>query len=130
MKYKGALLHFPKMIKANAVKLQVHIWSQIQNYEDLPQLMTNIQASHAQVFKSMEVIVHTHAIPSLGTLTQVNTKKKVQQELDSCFDELMHTAISPNLPISANIMCKYVVGLATLNTMMSTLTHELEKEPK
>ena len=48
------------------------------NYEYLPQLITSMHASHAQVFKSMEVIVLTHVIPSLGTLTQVKTKKKVQ----------------------------------------------------
>jgi len=75
MKYKGAPLHLPNMMKANVVELQARTRSQIQNYEDLPQLITSIQDSHAQVFKSMDVIVHTHVIPSLGTLTQVKIKK-------------------------------------------------------
>jgi len=55
--------------EGHAVKLQKCIQSQIRNYEDLLQLITRIQASHAQVFKSMDLIVHAHAIPSLGTLT-------------------------------------------------------------
>ena len=77
MKYKGALLHLPKMMRADAVELQARIWSQIHNYEDLPQLITSTQASHARVFKSMDVVVHTHAIPSLGNLTHEKTKKQV-----------------------------------------------------
>ena len=38
-------------------------------YEDLPQLITSLQASHARVFRSMDVVVHAHAIPYFGTLT-------------------------------------------------------------
>ena len=127
MKYKEAPLHLPKMMRANVVELQVRIQSQISNYEDLPQLITSIQASHARVFKSMDVVVHTHAIPSHGTLTQVKTKKQVRLELDLYFDELMCTATSPNLPISADIMHKYVVGPVTLKKMMCMLLDELEK---
>lgn len=75
----------------------------------------------------MDVVVHTHEIPSLGTLTQVNTKKQVQLELDSYFNELMCISTSPNLPISANTMHKYVVGPATLKTMMRMISDELER---
>jgi len=77
MKYKGALLHLPKMMRAIAVELQARIWSQISNYDELQQLITSIHASHACVLKSTDVVVHTHAIPSLGTLTQAKTKKQV-----------------------------------------------------
>jgi len=42
MKYKGALLHLPKMMKAKAVELQARSRNQIQNYEDLPELITSI----------------------------------------------------------------------------------------
>jgi len=75
MKYKGAPLHLPKMMRVNVVELKAHIQSQIWKYEDLPQLIKIIQVSHARVFKSMDVVVHTHAIPSLGTFTQAKTKK-------------------------------------------------------
>ena len=44
MRYKGAPLHLPKMMKPGAVDLKARIWSQIQNYEELPQLITSIQA--------------------------------------------------------------------------------------
>ena len=71
--------------------------------------------------------MHTHAIPSLGTLTQAKTKKQVQQELDSYFDKLTRVATSPDLPISVDIMCKYVGGPATLRTMMHILLDELDR---
>lgn len=71
--------------------------------------------------------MHTHAIPSLGTLTQVKMKKQVQQVLDLYFDELMHINTSLDLPISANIMHKYISSLATLNTMMHMLTNNLDR---
>ena len=47
MRYKGAPLHLPKMMKPKVVKLKAHIRSQIWNYEYLPQLITSLQASHA-----------------------------------------------------------------------------------
>ncbi len=57
----------------------------------------------------MDVVVCTHAIPSLVTLTQAKTKKKVQLEFDSYFDELMRIAMSLDFPISLDIMHKFFV---------------------
>lgn len=57
----------------------------------------------------------------------MKTKVQVRLELDSYFDELMHTATSQDLPISADIMHKYVAGPATLKTMMRMLIEELDK---
>ena len=42
-------------------------------------------------------------------------------------DELMRTATNPYLPISANIMRKYVASLAILKTMMHMLIDELDR---
>ena len=39
----------------------------------------------------------------------------------------MHTATNPDLPISADIMRKYVSGLATLRTMMHVLSDKLDR---
>lgn len=77
MRYKGATLHLPKMINPRAVKLKACTWSKIRNYEDLPQLITSLQTSHAHVFWSMDVIVCAHAIPSIGTLIEAKTKAQV-----------------------------------------------------
>ena len=77
MRYKGAPLNFPKMMKPKAVDLKVRIRSQIQNYEELPQLITSLQASHAQVFRSMDVIVHMHVIPSIDIVTQAKEKNQI-----------------------------------------------------
>ena len=127
MRSKGAPLHFPKMMNPRAIELKAHIWCQIQNYEELPQLITSLQASHACVFKSMDVVVHTHAIPSIGNLTQVKIKEHVSLELDSYFDELMCRATSPNLLISVETMHKYVAGLAALKRMMHMLLDKLDR---
>ena len=83
MRYKADPFHLPKMMKPRAVEQKARIRSQIWNYEELPQLITSIQTSHACVFKSMDVVVHTHAIPSIGNLTQVKTKAHVRLELHS-----------------------------------------------
>jgi len=77
MRYKVALLHMPMMIKPKVVELKAWIRSQIQNYEELSQLITCLQASHAHVFKSVDVVVHAYAMPSIGTLTQVKKKAQV-----------------------------------------------------
>lgn len=114
-------------MKANVVEMQECIWSQIWNYEDLLQFITGIQASHAWVFKSMEDVMHTYAIPSLGTLTEAKTKKQVQQELDSYFNELMRVATSPDFPISVDIMHKYVARLTRLRTMLRIVSDELQR---
>jgi len=78
MRHKGSQLHFHKMIKPRDIELKTRIWIQIQNYEELLQLITSLQASHARVFKSMDVIVHSHMIPSIGTLTKAKTKGQDQ----------------------------------------------------
>jgi len=126
MRYKGAPLHLPKMMNPRVVELKARIRSQIWNYEDLPQLITSLQASHARVFKSMDVVVGENAIASIGTLTQVKTKAEVRLELDSYFDKLMCIATSPHFSISADLMHKYVASSTTLKRMMHMLSYELD----
>ena len=109
-------------MKPRAVKLKACIWSQIQNYEELPQLITSFRASHARVFRSMDVFVCAHEIPSIGTLTEVKTKAQVWLEIDSYFDELMRIATKKDLVISADTMNQYVFHLASLKTMMHMLS--------
>ena len=75
----------------------------------------------------MDVVVHAHTIPSIGTLTQAKTKAQVQLELDSYFDELMYIATSPDLPISTDTMHKYVASPDTLKTMMHMLSDDLDR---
>ena len=104
MRYKGALLHLPKMMKPMAVELKTHIRSQIWNYEELTQLITSLQASHAWVFRSMDVVVRAHVIPSIGTLTEAKTKNQVRLEMKTYIDELMHIALCVDLAINANAM--------------------------
>lgn len=127
MRYKGTLLHLLKMIKPRVVDQNAHIQSQIWNYEELPQLITSLQGSHARVFRSMNVVVSAHSIPSIGTLTKAKTKAQVWLELDSYFDELMCITTSANLAISADTMHQYVTRSASLKTMLCMLLGELDR---
>ena len=78
----------------------------------------------------MDVFVHAHAIPSIGTLTEANTKGQVRLELDSYFDEMMRIDTSADLAISVDTMHQYVVGPTALKTMMCMLSDELDKRAK
>jgi len=113
-----------------SVELKACIWSQISNYEELLQPITSLQASHAWVFKRMDVVVHEHAIPSIGTLTEVKKKNQVWLEMDTYFDELMCIAIKIDLVINTDTMHQYVAGLATLKMMMHMISDELDKGAK
>jgi len=126
MRYKGAPLHLPKMMKPRMVEMKERIQSQ-KNYEDLLQLITNLQASHAWVFRTMDVIVCTHAIPYIGTLTDTKIKAQVRLELDSYFDELMRITTRADLVISENTMHQYVSSSTALKTMMHMLLDELDR---
>lgn len=121
------MLNMPKMMKPKVVELKDHIWSQIWNYEDLSYLITSLQASHARVFKSMDVVVHTHVIPSIGKLIEVKTKAPLRLKLDSYIDKLVRIATNLDLVISADTMHKYVFGLAALKKMMHMLSNDLER---
>ena len=74
--------------------------------------------------------MRNHVIPSIGTLTEANTKNQVRLELDMYFDELMHISTSTHLEISTDTMYQYVTGLATLKTMMRMLLDELDRGAK
>lgn len=117
-------------MKPKVVELKECIHDQIQKYEELPQLITILQTSHAWVFWSMDVIVCMHAITSIGTLTKVKTKNTVWLELDMYFDQVMRVATNVDLEITADTMHQYIVGLAALKTMMHMLSYELDRGAK
>jgi len=74
----------------------------IQNYEQLPPLITSIEASYARLLKSMDVIVRTHKIPSIGTLTQAIKKNQVLLDVDRYIEQLMREAICDDLQLSTD----------------------------
>ena len=56
-------------MKPKAELDKAHIQILIQNYEQLPPLIISIEASHAWLIRSLDVIVRMHKIPSIGILT-------------------------------------------------------------
>jgi len=75
----------------------------------------------------MDVVVRTHTIPSIGTLSQENKNAWVRLELDWYFDDLMRIATNLDLVISVDTMHQYVVGPEALKTMMCMLSDELDR---
>jgi len=69
-------------------------------------------------------------IPSIGTLTEAKKKAQAQLDLDSYFDVSIRIATSTDLATSANTMHQYVVGLATLKTMMHILLDDFNRRAK
>lgn len=114
IRYKGAPFHMPKMMKPSAVNLKACIRSKIGNYEELPQLITSLWVPHARVLRIMNVILHTHVIPSIDTLTKVKTKSEERLKLDMYFDQLICVATRAELEINKDTMHQYVIGLAVI----------------
>ena len=78
----------------------------------------------------MYVIVCTHTIPYIGTLTKAKSKNQVRLELDMYFDELMHVATIADLENNTNTMHQYVVGSDAVKTMMHMLSNKLDGEAR
>jgi len=127
MRHKGDPLYFHKIMKPwvelDKALIQMLIW----NYENLPLLITSIEASYAQFFKSLHVIVRTHKIPSIGSLAQAIKKNQVLLEVDKYMEQLMRKATNNDLQLSAENMQKYISGPTTLRKMFRILQDELDK---
>lgn len=76
----------------------------IWNYEQLPPLITSIKASYVQFFMSLDVMVSTHMMPSIVSLTQTITKNQLQLEADRYMEKLMWEATGDHLQLSAENM--------------------------
>lgn len=88
MNYKGASLHFPKMMKLQAQLDKEKIQMQIQNYKQLTPFISSIQDSYAWLFKRLDVIVRAHRIPSIYSHIEDNEKNQVQIEIDRYVEKL------------------------------------------
>ena len=77
MRYKRAPLYLHNMMKLQAKLEKARIHMLIQNYKKLTPFITNIKASYAWFYKTLEVMVRTHRIPSIGSLNKANKKNQV-----------------------------------------------------
>lgn len=127
MRYKGAPLYFHKMMKLQVELDKAWIQMLVKNYEHLPLLITNLESSQAQLYMSLYVIVKTHWIPSIGTLTQPMRKNQVMLEFDGYTEQLMHEASSDDLQMSTKNMKKYIGGPAMLRIVLLMLQDELDR---
>jgi len=82
MRYKGPphYLHNKMKLEAELDKTQIQMlfW----NYEHLPPLITSIEDSYERFFKSLDLIVQMHKIPSIRTLTENRRENQVMLDVD------------------------------------------------
>jgi len=76
MRCKGAPLDLVKKMKpwVGLEKVKVHML--IQNNKQLAPSIGSIQASYVWLFSSLDVLVRTHQIPSVGSLTKAKSRTK------------------------------------------------------
>lgn len=121
MRYKGDTLYLHNMLKPWAELDKAQIQNLIWNYEQLPPLITNIEVSYTQLFKSLDVIVRRHKIHSIGSLTQAMKKNQVLFEVERYMEQLMGEATSNDLQLREKNMQKYISGPTTLRKMLHML---------
>ena len=77
-------------------------------------------------FKSIHVIMRTHATPPIWHTHWGEEKKQVQLELNMYFDKLMCTNMDTYLEINADTMHQHVTGPVAPKTAMHMLSDELD----
>lgn len=127
MRYKGAPLHLHKMMKPHVELDKACIQIQIWNYEELPPLITSIEASYARLQRSLDVMVRMYGTPSIGMFTEAKEKNQVRLELNTYFHQLMLKATSEDFQVSTDNMQIYIVVPFVLMTKLRMLQDELDK---
>lgn len=79
------------------------------------------------VVQDLDVIVRTHGIPSIRTLTQAMKNNQVLLQVNRYINKAMHDATSDDLQLSGNNMQKYIGGPTTLTKTLCMLQGELDR---
>lgn len=99
----------------------------IQNYEKITSFISNIQASYAWLYKSLDVMVKTHRIPLINSLIEAKQKNEVQLEIERYMEKLRWEGTGDELELSAHNMQKYIGGHVMVKMMVHMLQDELDK---
>lgn len=94
---------------------------QIQNYEQLTLFISNIQYSYAWLFKTLYMMVRTHGILWIGSLTIAGEKNQVQLDIDKYMEHLKKEATSDDLEMRVENMQKYISGTVIVKAMQHLL---------
>ena len=86
MRYKGAPFDLVKKMKPQAELEKEKVWMLIQKNKQFTSFIGNIQDSYVWLFNSLDVLVRTHQIPSVGSLTKAKPKNQVWQEVEECLE--------------------------------------------
>lgn len=102
----------------------------IQKNKQLTSFIGSIQASYVPLFSSLDILVRTHHIPSVGSLTKAKPKNQVQQEINEYLEQLIQNAIKEDLELDKQNMQKYVDGPVQVREMLLMLQNELKNGSK
>lgn len=91
----------------------------IQNYEKLTSSINNIQTSYAWLYNYLDVMVRTHGIPLIGSLTKARRKNQVRLEIDEYMEKLRRGATREELELSA-ITCIITLVVQSWSTPCCT----------
>jgi len=126
MRYKGAPLDLEKKMKPQVELEKEKVQMLLHNYEQLTSLIGNIQDSYVWLCNSLDVMVRTHMIPSIGSLTDAKTKNQVILEIDEYLTQLRREATIEDLELSAHNIQKYIDGINMVKNMFFMLHNELD----
>ena len=78
MRYKGEPLDLVKKMKPHVDLEKAKVWMIIQNNKQLTSFIGSIQASYVWLYNILDVLVNTHNIPSVGSLTEAKPRNQVR----------------------------------------------------
>lgn len=86
MQYKGSSSELGKKTRQQAELEKSQVRMLIQSNKQLRSFIVNIQASYAWLYNSVDFMVKSHKILSLGSLTEAKGKNKVRQVVEEYLD--------------------------------------------
>ena len=107
---KGELLDLVKKMKPQAELERARVRLLIQNNKQLASFIDSIQNSYVCFFSGLDVLVKTHKIPSVGSLTKVKPIKQVWQEIEEYLEQLIHIPTKEDLDLNKQNIQNYIGG--------------------
>lgn len=92
--------------------------------------MDNMQASYVRLYSSFDVLVRTHQITSVSSLTKAKPKNEVEQEVKEYLELLRQDSTKEDLDLSAHNMHKFIGGPVKVKIMLLMFQNVLDTRSK
>ena len=84
--FKGAMLELLKKMKPQEDLEKAKVRMLIHNKKKFASFIGITKAWHVWLYSSLDVLVKTHQIPSINSLTKVKPKNQVRWEVQECLE--------------------------------------------